>query len=83
MVVVALDFRNFGKTVTDEKKGYIRDIQMLIEDAEGICKIMAEKYKVQQIFLAGLSMGGGIAFRMAIRQKLPYAGIILFAPSIR
>lgn len=83
MVVVAMDWRNFGKTATQEKRGYIGSIETLIQDAEVICEIMAKKYKTQKIFLAGLSMGGGIAFQMAIRNKLPYRGIILFAPSIR
>lgn len=28
-------------------------------------------------------MGGAIAFKMAIRKNLSYAGIVLFAPSLR
>lgn len=53
MVVVAMDWRNFGKTATQEKRGYIGSIETLIQDAEVICEIMAKKYKTQKIFLAG------------------------------
>lgn len=34
MVAVGLDFRNFGRTKTEDKRGYIDDVQTLILDAE-------------------------------------------------
>ena len=83
MVAVGLDFRNFGLTKTNEKRGYIEDVHVLLADAEAVLTQLVEKYKVRQIFLAGLSMGGAIAFRMAINNKFPYADLIMFAPSIR
>lgn len=33
MLVVGLDFRNFGKTTTTDKKGYISDMMLLVQDA--------------------------------------------------
>jgi hypothetical protein len=47
MVVVALDFRNFGKTVVEgERKGYVGSVMTLLQDAEVVCKMMVEKYRV-------------------------------------
>lgn len=83
MAVVALDFRNFGKTATNQKRGYIEDVNVLVADAEEVLRLLVAKYKCHNIFLAGLSLGGAVAFRMAIRQKFAYKGIVLFAPSIR
>jgi alpha-beta hydrolase superfamily lysophospholipase len=83
LVVAALDFRNFGKTKTTDKMGYIGNVQTLIDDAESVLTLLVEKYKTNRIFLAGLSIGGAVAFRLAIRHKFPYVGIILFAPAIK
>jgi alpha-beta hydrolase superfamily lysophospholipase len=35
------------------------------------------------IFLSGSSFGGSIAFKMSLRAKHKYAGIIFLAPALR
>ena len=55
----------------------------LIVDAEAVVDSIITKYKPEKLFLGGVSMGGGVAFRMAINRPKLYAGIVMFAPALR
>ena len=81
-VVVAIDFRNYGKNIHKEH-GYISSTSVLIKDAEALVDAVIKKYQPKKLFLGGVSMGGGVAFRMALNRPSLYSGIILMAPSLR
>lgn len=82
LIVIALDFRNYGQSIFDEH-GYVESCGQLIVDAEAIVDSIIVRYKPEKLFLGGVSMGGGVAFRMAINRPKLYAGIVLLAPALR
>lgn len=82
LITIALDFRNYGQSIFDEH-GYVGSVGSLIVDAEAVVDSIMTKYKPEKLFLGGVSMGGGVAFRMAINRPKLYAGIVMFAPALR
>ena len=82
LIVIAADFRNHGKNIHEEH-GYIESVHVLIKDAEAIIDAIIKRYQPKKLFLGGVSMGGGVAFRMAINRPFLYNGIILLSPALR
>lgn len=82
LIVVSLDFRNSGKSIFDEH-GYIESVNILIKDAEAVVDSVIKRFSPKKLFLGGVSMGGGVAFRMALNRPFLYNGIILFSPALR
>ena len=82
LVVIGYDFRNYGKSIHD-LQGFIDSVDTLIVDAEAVVDMVVKKYQPGKLFLAGISMGGGVAFRMAIRRNYLYDGIVMLSPALR
>lgn len=53
-----------------------------LEDSENALKYIVDNYNPEKILLLGLSMGGHIAVRLAVKYSEKLSGIILLAPAL-
>jgi alpha-beta hydrolase superfamily lysophospholipase len=76
--VAAHDHRGHGKSAG--KRGVVRSATTLIEDAEFRLTQFAEELGAPPILL-GHSMGGLVATQVALRNRVPLAGVVLSSPA--
>lgn len=82
--VFAPDQRGHGQS--EGQRIWIRQFSDLIDDFQTLTLAVADEFLNQPIFLVGMSMGGGVAIRTAVRvqeQRKNIAGLILVAPALR
>jgi alpha-beta hydrolase superfamily lysophospholipase len=84
--VYSLDFKNFGLS-EGPMRGLIASFEEEIHEAETFVDFIMDKYKSckqkPKIIISGLSFGGTICFKMAIRNLQKYDFIAFFAPGLR
>lgn len=81
---LAVDHRGHGRS--DGEKIWMNRFDDLIDDFELFALAAADEFAPKPLFIAGMSMGGGIAIRTAARVQTlrkNIAGMILIAPALR
>lgn len=78
--VIAPDFPGHGES--PGLRGYLPSADTLIQDALKIANFAKDKFPNKKLFLAGSSMGGAIALRVAMELPESVSGVILFAPML-
>lgn len=79
--VFAPDHRGFG--LSEEKRGHIDSYEIFIDDALTVLQHAGQRNPGRPVFLAGLSMGGHIALRTAVRAGDVLTGVIALSPGFR
>lgn len=79
--VISVDFRGHGRS--EGERGDVEYIDQYVDDISDIVKQIREEQPNQRIILAGHSMGGGIAMRYVMKEKLEEVNAyLLFAPAL-
>jgi len=77
----AIELKGFGQTPT--LKGHIDSFKTYYRDVYNLCLIMKSQMPEQKVFVIGESMGGLIAFLMAVRDPHIFNGLICISPAFK
>ena len=79
----ALDFTNFGQS-NGPFRGLIENFDEMVIEAEQFMEYILSKYEgKQKIFISGLSLGGAVCLRLALRKPDLINGVIFLSPALR
>lgn len=81
--VYAMDLRGFGRS--GGERGHVLSFDQYLDDARSVLDLVVQEQPGRPVFLAGLSMGGMLALRLAAARDpaCPIAGLILLAPGVK
>ncbi len=79
IVTYAYDQRSFGAT---ENRGRWPGTDTLVDDAETVLELLAQRYPEHPLYLLGQSMGGGVVMILAAERDPEIDGVILVAPAV-
>ncbi len=77
----AIELRGFGQT--KEIKGHIDSFEIYLNDVDALSQIIQQEHPAVPLFLIGESLGGLIAFLMAIKKPMAFAGLICLSPAFK
>ena len=73
-----IELKGFGATET--LKGHVDSLDTYLKDVRRLHYIIKKKHKGKKIFIAGESMGGLIAFMIAIKKPKLFSGTVCISP---
>src|SRR5262249_48495567 len=82
IVVVALDLRGYGDWYKGTRKSRINYLQSE-KDVYALTAAVRQRYKGLPVFLAGESLGGSMAIRLAAKNPGLVDGLVLASPAIK
>ncbi|MFA6378832.1 MAG: lysophospholipase [Candidatus Omnitrophota bacterium] len=77
----ALDLKGFGET--KGLKGHIRSFNIYLNDVYALAQIIKQDHPSVPIFLTGESLGGLIAFFLAVKKPQAFTGLICLSPAFK
>ena len=80
-IVVGYDHRGFGKS--EGLRGYIDNVKTLYSDAKNFISIIIGLYPNLSMFVLGMSLGGLISYKLALKFPNEIKGVILLSPALR
>lgn len=79
----ALDYENFGRSA-GEDRGVLRDAEQVVRQAEAFVEFIVGGLKEKKkVYISGLSLGGAVCFKLAIRHPERYNGVIFLSPALK
>lgn len=75
----AIELQGFGERA--QPPGYVASFRQYDEAVTTLARNLLAQHPRVKLFLAGDSMGGLIAFNLAAKAAIPYAGLILLSPA--
>lgn len=77
----AIELKGFGET--QDLKGHVDSFNTYLEDIRTIRNIISEEHVGKKVFLIGESMGGLIAFLLAIKEQDLFNCLICLSPAFK